>query len=428
EFPESWGAHGWAEVYFPGYGWMPFDVTYGEYGFIDPTHVKLKESLDPNEPSTKYKWFGYNTDIKTSQLTINTELKRYSGSFPDEISIQAKPFVKEVAFGSYNIIEATVKNLNDYYVATDLRIIKPEEVTADESLPVMLRPGEEKIVFFVVQLTGRFDPDYIYFFPVKIVSSTNISASSEFNASSHGTYLTLEEVNAVVKQKTTETKEFRTSLVLVCTPEKKEFYQYEEAYANCNIRNNGNVLLKALKICLETDCRNIELGISETKQVRFALPKTKLGQQIASITAENQDISNAAYLEYSVLDEPDIEITDITYPGSVSYDDTYQISYTINKISSSIPEDVSVKLDYGFVKEWVISELNVNKKFDLTMSAEELSVGANRFFIIVSYEDKNGKAFQKQQEFEITLNKPTFTQRIRIFFNDIGKFIIGIFT
>src|SRR3989338_5480956 len=43
-FPDNWGSHGWAEVYFPGYGWVPYDVTYGQFGYIDPTHVKLKES------------------------------------------------------------------------------------------------------------------------------------------------------------------------------------------------------------------------------------------------------------------------------------------------------------------------------------------------------------------------------------------------
>ena len=59
-FPEKWGPHGWAEVYFPGYGWVPFDVTYGEFGWIDPTHIKFKESVDSDGPSTYYSWVGRN--------------------------------------------------------------------------------------------------------------------------------------------------------------------------------------------------------------------------------------------------------------------------------------------------------------------------------------------------------------------------------
>ena len=43
------GNHGWAEVYFPGYGWVPFDVTFGQYGWIDPSHVKLSTVQDSGE-------------------------------------------------------------------------------------------------------------------------------------------------------------------------------------------------------------------------------------------------------------------------------------------------------------------------------------------------------------------------------------------
>ena len=47
------GAHGWAEVYFP-WLWVgsAFDVTYGEFGWVDPTHLKFKESVDSDDPST----------------------------------------------------------------------------------------------------------------------------------------------------------------------------------------------------------------------------------------------------------------------------------------------------------------------------------------------------------------------------------------
>jgi len=33
-FENGWGAHGWAEVYFPKYGWVPFNVTYRQTQLI----------------------------------------------------------------------------------------------------------------------------------------------------------------------------------------------------------------------------------------------------------------------------------------------------------------------------------------------------------------------------------------------------------
>ena len=38
---EGWGNHGWAEVYFPEKGWIPWDVTFGQYGWVDSSHLKL---------------------------------------------------------------------------------------------------------------------------------------------------------------------------------------------------------------------------------------------------------------------------------------------------------------------------------------------------------------------------------------------------
>ena len=75
-FTEKWGPHGWAEVYFPGYGWIPFDVTYGEYGFVDPTHIRLKESLDATEASTSYQWLSTNVDLKTAPLDFEVNVHK----------------------------------------------------------------------------------------------------------------------------------------------------------------------------------------------------------------------------------------------------------------------------------------------------------------------------------------------------------------
>ena len=71
---DGWGPHAWAEVYFPKYGWIPFDVTFGQYGWIDPGHVKMREGKDAKESSVLYSWRAVDVEIENKEFNISAEL------------------------------------------------------------------------------------------------------------------------------------------------------------------------------------------------------------------------------------------------------------------------------------------------------------------------------------------------------------------
>ena len=140
----DWGAHAWAEVYFPGYGWVPFDITYKEFGYIDSSHIKLRESLDSNESSTKYEWKGRNVDIETNELDIKVNSKDYKGKKNNPISVKIKPLKEKIGFDSYNLIEVDIENLADYYTTASLYLSVPKEVMVldNPSKHIYLKPYE----------------------------------------------------------------------------------------------------------------------------------------------------------------------------------------------------------------------------------------------------------------------------------------------
>ncbi|NQV91133.1 transglutaminase domain-containing protein [Candidatus Woesearchaeota archaeon] len=70
-FDKPWQPHGWGEVYFPDVGWVGFDITFGEYGYVDVTHINLRDGFDPKEPATEFEWFANNVDLEAKNLDFN---------------------------------------------------------------------------------------------------------------------------------------------------------------------------------------------------------------------------------------------------------------------------------------------------------------------------------------------------------------------
>ena len=87
-FTENWQPHGWAEVYFPELGWVAFDITFGEYGYIDVTHIKLRDNVDPQEAATKYEWMANNVKLEAHPLEFDVNIQQEGNFIPEEIQLE----------------------------------------------------------------------------------------------------------------------------------------------------------------------------------------------------------------------------------------------------------------------------------------------------------------------------------------------------
>jgi len=419
DFEEGFGPHGWAEVYFPGYGWVPFDVTYGEFGFVDAGHIKLKESLDVNQASTQFQWVGENIDIKTRQLDINTEVKEKVGSIGELISMNARAIKDNVGFGSYNLVEVDLENLKDYYVATELRLSKPREieVVGEEKKVILLEPGEEKKINWIIRVSDELEGGFVYTFPFMVGSVRNVSSSFRFDVIEDGKEFSLEGMDTLVKE-SEEEKSFLGNVDLRCSADKEGIYEYEKAIVKCNVRNIGNIYLEGLNVCLEGDCRKLGLGITQEEEVSFNFKPSSAGKQEIVVKASNGEVSKNSFFDITVYDEPSIEIDELTYPNEVRYKEMYELSFILNKRSKFAPSDVSIRIE-PVGKEWELNQLNENRKFVLKMYGSELKVGENKFNILVNYMDKRGKKYSNEEEFSVSLVDVGFFRRIIIFFKNL---------
>ena len=147
EFDDNWMPHSWAEVYVQGV-WVPFDLVYGELGYVDPTHIRFVDSVDAQTPSIAV--------FAEGSGTFEEQPLHFTVDVVDE----GVPSEARVGFDVMYTdgLQISVENKNDYYAATTLTLGAPPEVSLDEeTIHVYLKPREKKEIR--VEVIPRFDDD-----------------------------------------------------------------------------------------------------------------------------------------------------------------------------------------------------------------------------------------------------------------------------
>jgi transglutaminase-like putative cysteine protease len=425
-FEENWSPHGWAEVWFPDVGWVPFDVTYGELGYIDAAHIKLKDAVDANRSSTRYEWEGYEVGIRTNKLDLKTKVISVGDQVEPYVELETKFLKDKIGFGSYNAIEVKVINLNDYYIPTEIMLSQTEniELLDDFNRYVLLKPNEERIEHWMIKLDKNLKKNYIYNFSVKAYSIRN--ASSKVNFISSGdfkTYSKIEIQNLIDGLTQEKIKTYSQNVDLKCTTE-KIYYVGEEAEINCELHNIGNVHLSNLNVCLDDACQSVEIPIGQKSTVDFFRVLSFARHEDLTIFAKNEEVQKNTNVEFVVWDKPEIQIEELIYPNYVKLEDKFTIEFKISPKTESIPTDINVNLlSDSFEKQWTLDELKENRKYILNVDEYALSQKVNDFKILVTYSDKEGRKFSRKEEFSIILKDVGIKQQIMLLLN---KFNIDI--
>jgi len=420
---QRWGSHGWAEVYFPDYGWVPFDVTYGELGYIDASHVKLKASSDPDTSSTIYGWAGRDVSLETSPLSFSAKLVESGPQLEDKIKLTAGALHSMTGFGSYNLIEATVENPTLFYQAEEVKISKTEstEVVGSSEKLVLLRPGEKQTIYWIIGVDENLDRRYVYKFPVSVYTTSNLTADTYFQSQKGEDVFLLAEMQNYINSKAGgEQKVYTDSIEFNCSTDKAIYHIYETVQASCQLKNTGNTMLPGLRVCLKGNCTTLDLGIAQSGNVRFEFRPDGIGRAREEATAVNDKVSASSIIATEILDIPAVQITGISYPKNVTYKDRFEINFSIGRNSTALPRNAEITFSgSGISKSWNFSELDSDQRFEVEMAGSSLSAGGNVFYIGVKYYDNNNREYAAKQQLEIHLARPTLWQRIMIFLNKL---------
>ncbi len=421
-FDYNFGPHAWAEVYFPGVGWVPYDITYGQFGYIDLGHIEMRKSADASETSTTYQWRAKNVEVESSELKIDGAILERSERRVPDIRISAKPYYGRVGFLSYNIMLAEIENPNDYYVSKRIKLGKTQDLeNFGSEFQVALAPKEKKNLQFIVR-TPNLDPKYYYTFPITIYTEQNETARTEFLSGSGWQRISEEDMLSItssLKERPKKTYSKRVSFSCFT----RDYYSDELITLRCDLANLGNVYFSDLSVCVDRECLAQDLGIGQTMLLNFSLSRETPGPNRVPIRISAKDLSQSDILELNILDIPNVRIIDTSLPLNISFEDEVPVSFTIERGSKSEPKNIAARIIVnGNPRRLNIDELKDRFEIKTRVRGSELSERSAIEFE-VTYEDNLGRKYSAGTEEEIALNPLTLKQRARIFWNSIEGFL-----
>lgn len=414
---DRWGAHGWAEVYFQGYGWVPVDPTYGQNGWLDPSHIKLKEGIDATEPSTTYEWRSRDVKMGIHPLRLESSVVGEGPPIGVPVSIDVEPAREEVGLGSYDVVIARVANLENSYLSLDLSLGPTEglSVLDNPRKDIVLLPFERRKLAWVVRVDQGLADSFIYTFPLKVFSMRNVSGSSWFNASSRGSVLTRDDALAVARGEVVASP----LLPPVCSPSVQQARQDVPFEIVCGLSFPEGASRNKTLLCADGACVLVPPG---SQNHSMAVVKRVPGVQDTLVTLSVGDMVSYATVRTVVLDSPRMSIHDASAPGLVGFDDRFNLSVAVRRESLAMPRvaTLTVRLP-GFSSSWPVQSAQENV-FSIAMSGSDIA-GAGGVDVILRYEDDSGRIVEERRRVDVSLKDMDALQSVRLLFNRLAFWV-----
>lgn len=416
-FPEKWGAHGWVEVYFPEYGWVPFDVTYNQLGFVDATHIKLWSGVDSNKYNVNYEWKGSGVDVDISKLSLKSEVKEEGPFKQPDVAIDVEFLYDEMGFGSYNVITANIQNLDDYYVSRVVSLSKTSglEILGELKKDVLLKPGERIRVSWLVKVPDVLERQYIYTYPFSVYTQFGEDDNKSFKSAANFKYISR---NVAESGMLNGNGGVVSAIDMFCGSIKDTVYVGDNVTIVCTFVSalpDGT-----MNVCIDdAGCKSVELKNGRADKY-FVYNTKEPGFGTVLIETSYRRSKAFSFVSLDVIDEPQAIIRDIALDKTITFGQKVQLDFIVDKESFSNPMNVSIKVVHDlFKQEWRIDELYVPQKFSFVFDSRGLKLNDNELKIIVEYDDALGKHYRIEDVELLEFENLNFLDKVHLWFNSI---------
>src|SRR3989339_319672 len=399
----KFGPHAWAEVYFPDKGWVPFDVTYRQFGWVDPSHIKLKVSSDSGDPTIRYTWKSVDTSIKGKKIDIDTKVVNTGTIVKNPVIIAVKPLINSVGPGSFVPFEVSIKNPNNYYFPLSLAVTKANALTDKNSKEILLKPGESRKVFWISSIPGSIDNGYIYKSTFEVEDQFHNKYSTNITYSLGIESVSKDQADKMISS--VKPSDNLSPLELDCSSTKFTF-SYETPSVKCKVKNNSGRKLFNLDVCDSSVCKSMALDESEEKSVDIKLPLLKEGVNIIEITAKSDSFNVKESVRIEILSNPDLSISDIKYPREIPYGESFKFDVLLNV---KVPVK-DVHLFINDIEVFKIDFMDGSKKASMKFNSDDLYKKDN-INLRIDFKDKNDKQYSIDKDYPVQVTNVPFLVR-----------------
>ena len=256
----NWGGHAWAEVLI-GDDWVPFDLTYNQYGYVDASHIILDKSTNIRGSSITINGSGYGFKLVPNTLTAENSFE----------ILEKKEKIEDIGFNieiegpdklaplSYGYIKVKLENTHNYYETLFLQLSKVEtvELLDPNKKMVIFKPNEKKEIYFRYKLPNMDG----YLFPFLIY---NKDIRKNFTVTARDEFHIIKKI-ALPQDIGDEKLLSNNGLIFDCN----FIMDYPKNIILCSVKNPNNYEVNDLRICVNNDCKELDLKLNEEKSVQF---------------------------------------------------------------------------------------------------------------------------------------------------------------
>jgi transglutaminase-like putative cysteine protease len=402
-FPTDWGFHSWVEVYFPGHGWVSFDPTYGQHGYIDAGHIKLNVDAE-RAGKNSFSWRGRDVEVIPGETILDVEIISLNNDVASsKLSAKTSVLEKVVGQDSYNFLKIDLTNNNNYYIAETLRVTGVDglQFISPRSQSVALAPGESVSIYIIFKVSRNLDEGFIYTFPLRFHLNGE-PFSSEIKAQKGGIIIPEEDVLIF------QDEEKVLVPGLACSTESvarvNDFLLIE-----CESLNEEGIL------CFDKNCVmvNGNMSVSTLQAEPGIFTKPVLFESYSGSL-------RLAYVNYLVIDDASISLSGTVHSSILEPSHNGFLNVSLKKDSSSIPKNVKLSIHHDyFTEEIYVGDVDGEFIFNLQFPARNLKKGTNQLMINTTFFDVLGKEFSENSIVEINVEKLSLLDEIDFFFRKV---------